>query len=400
MLNPALAQLNDFPFDQLRSLLDPLEPPKSMEPLMLSIGEPKHTPPSMVREILNANAAGWGKYPGVDGTPEFRRAIADWLAMRYGLADGLIDPDGQILPVSGTREALFMIGHVAVPRRKNARRPVVLVPNPYYHVYSAMPRLAGADPVFVSATEQSGFLPDFTALDAEILERTALAYFCTPANPQGSVADIKALKNAITLARKYDFVLAVDECYSEIYAGDSPPGALAACAELGAETKELMDNVVIFNSLSKRSSVPGLRSGFVAGPAEMMKIFRRVRTYGGAGVPMPVIEASTALWRDEDHVAENRALYRTKFEAAQEILGPRFGNVIPKGGFFLWLNVGDGEEAARRLWTKAAIRVLPGAYMSRADASGFNPGAEYIRVALVHDPATNARALERLVKVL
>ena len=350
----------------------------------------------MVREILDANAAGWGKYPGVDGTPEFRRAVADWLTRRYRLPDGLVDADSQILPVSGTREALFLIGHAAVPRRKGGLRPVVLVPNPYYHVYSATPLLTGAESVFVSATEQTGFLPDFSTLDPGILERTALAYFCTPSNPQGSVADMETLKRAIALARKYDFVLAVDECYSEIHLGDPPPGAISACAEMG----EGMDNVVIFHSLSKRSSVPGLRSGFVAGPAELMKAFRRIRTYGGATVPEPIIKASTALWGEEGHVAESRALYRAKFDAAQRILGPRFGNVVPQGGFFLWLNVGDGEDAARRLWTEAAIRVLPGAYLARPDASGHNPGTEYIRVALVHDLITTIGALERLVKVL
>ncbi|MBC8158147.1 MAG: aminotransferase class I/II-fold pyridoxal phosphate-dependent enzyme [Rhodospirillales bacterium] len=400
MLNPALETLNDFPFDRLRSLLEPLRPPETLDPLMLSIGEPKHTPPPMVAEILHSSAAGWGKYPGVDGTPEFRRAVADWLTRRYDLADGLLDPDTQILPVSGTREAIFMIGQAVVPRRKRGHRPNVLVPNPYYHVYSAVPRLNSADPVFVPATEKTGFLPDFTAVDPEILEHTALAYFCSPSNPQGSVADVKVLKNAIVLARKYDFVLAVDECYSEIYMGDAPAGALNACAELVNETVGVMDNVVIFNSLSKRSSVPGLRSGFVAGPADIMKVFRRLRTYGGAGVPLPTIDASTALWQDEDHVAESRALYCAKFEAAQEIMGPRFGNVMAKGGFFLWLNVGNGEAATRRLWTQAAIRVLPGAYLSHTDEYGKNPGTEYIRIALVHDLATTTEALERVVKVL
>ncbi len=329
MLNPALEKLDEFPFDRLRSLLDPLKPPQGLEPLMLSIGEPKHAPPPMVAEILNARKAGWGKYPGVDGTPEFRRAVADWLAQRYGVAHDLIDPDTQILPVAGTREALFMIGQVVVARRKNAQRPVVLVPNPYYHVYSAMPRLSSADPVFVPATEDSGFLPDFTTVAPEILERTALAYFCSPSNPQGAVADVEALKRAIALARKYDFILAVDECYSEIYVGDPPPGALKACAEMGKG----LDNVVIFNSLSKRSSVPGLRSGFVAGPSDIMKVFRRLRNYSAAGVPLPIIEASTALWREESHVAESRALYRAKFEAAQKILGP---NISASPWFMIW----------------------------------------------------------------
>lgn len=396
MLNPALDRLNDFPFDRLRSLLNPLQPPIGMKPLVLSIGEPQHPAPPAVAEILARTAPLWGKYPPVDGTPAFRQAVADWLTRRYGLPADMIDPERHILPVSGTREALFLIGHLAVPPEKNGRQPVVLVPNPYYHVYLAMPHLTGAETVFVPATRETGFLPDFSALDEDVLDRTALAYLCTPSNPQGAVADIETLKSAIVLARKHDFILAVDECYAEIYSADPPPGALQACVELGGG----MDNVVIFHSLSKRSSVPGLRSGFVAGPAEVTRLFRRLRSYGGATVPLPVIEASTTLWREETHVAENRALYAAKFDAADRILGPRFGAVTPAGGFFLWLDVGDGEAAARKLWTDGAIRVLPGVYMARSDADGHNPGAGFIRVALVHDLEITVDALQRLVEIL
>ncbi len=311
----------------------------------------------------------------------------------------MVDAESQILPVAGTREALFLIGQVAVPRRKGGGRPVVLVPNPYYHVYSAMPHLTGAEAMFVPATEETGFIPDFSALDESILERTALAYLCTPSNPQGAVADLETLKRAVELARKHDFILACDECYTEIYADRPPAGALQACLDLGGAV-DGMDNVVIFHSLSKRSCVPGLRSGFVAGPAELMRLFRRVRSYGGAALPLPIVEASAALWNEEDHVAENRALYRAKFAAATRILGARFGDVAPAGGIFLWLDVGDGEAAARKLWTEAALRVLPGAYMARPDANGANPGAAFIRVALVPDLDTTTAALERLVNVL
>ena len=396
MLNPALETLNDFPFDRLRALLGGLEPPKDLAPLVLSIGEPQHAPPPVVAQTLAASAHLWGKYPPVDGTPAFRRAVADWLTRRYALPAGMIDPDTQILPIAGSREALFMIGHLAVPRVKKAGRPVVLVPSPYYHVYSAVPQLMGAEAVFVPATAETGFLPDYAALDPALLDRVALAYLCTPSNPQGAVADIESLKRNIALAEKHDFILAVDECYTEIYMDGPPPGALQACAEMGSG----LENVVVFHSLSKRSSVPGLRSGFVAGGPKTMALFRRLRSYGGASVPGPVIEASTALWREESHVEANRALYGAKFAVAERLLGPRFGPVTPAGGFFLWLNVGDGEAAARRLWTEAAIRVLPGAYMARPDDAGGNPGAAYIRVALVHDLATTTGALERLVKVL
>ncbi|MCG8510950.1 MAG: aminotransferase class I/II-fold pyridoxal phosphate-dependent enzyme [Rhodospirillales bacterium] len=396
MLNPQLQDLRDFPFDRLRSLLGPLQPPADLEPLMLSIGEPQHPPPDLVVDTLARCKDLWGKYPGIDGTPEFRQTIADWLTRRYGLAENAVKPDEHILPVAGTREALYLIGHTVIPKEKAGQRPVVLIPNPYYHVYSAVPRTMGALPVFVPATPESGFMPDFEALDEEILKRTALAYLCTPSNPQGAVADLEKLKRYVELARKYDFLLAADECYAEIYGDTPPPGALQACAEL----RDGFDNVIVFHSLSKRSSVPGLRSGFVAGPAGLIKNFRRLRSYAGATVPLPIIEVSTALWREEGHVAENRALYRSKFEAAQRLLGDRFGNVVPEGGFFLWLDVGDGEEAARRLWTEAAIRVLPGAYMAQADADGFDPGVAFIRIALVHNLMTTTEALQRIVKVL
>jgi len=396
MLNPALERFTDFPFDRLRALLGGVEPPPGIEPLVLSIGEPQHPAPPAVAEALAASAHLWGKYPPVDGSPAFRRAAADWLTRRYALPDGWIDPDAQILPISGSREALFLIGHVAVPRSKMGGRPVVLVPSPYYHVYSAVPQMTGAEAVFVPATAETGFLPDYEAVDPAILERTALAYLCTPSNPQGAVASLETLKRAVALAVEHDFILAVDECYTEIYADGPPAGALQACAALG----EGRENVVVFHSLSKRSSVPGLRSGFVAGGPRVMALFRRLRSYGGAGVPGPVIEASAALWREESHVEANRALYRAKFAAAERLLGRRFGTVTPAGGFFLWLDVGDGEAAARALWREQAIRVLPGAYMARPDGAGRNPGAAYIRVALVHDLATTEAALERLVKVL
>jgi N-succinyldiaminopimelate aminotransferase len=396
MLNPALDTFADLPFDRLRALLGPVEPPKDVEPLVLSIGEPQHAPPPGVAEVLAANAHLWGKYPPVDASPAFRRAVADWLTRRYGLPSGWIDPDTQILPIAGSREALFLIGHLAVPRRKKGRRPVVLVPSPYYHVYSAVPQMMGAEAVYVPATAETGFLPDYAALDPAVLERTALAFLCTPSNPQGAVAGLETLKRAVALAQRHDFILAVDECYTEIYTDGPPAGALQACAEMG----EGLDHVVVFHSLSKRSSVPGLRSGFVAGAPAAMALFRRLRSYAGAGVPGPVIEASIALWGEESHVEANRALYRAKFEAAERLLGPRFGAVTPAGGFFLWLDVGDGEAAACALWREAAIRVLPGAYMARPDAAGRNPGSAYIRVALVHDLATTTRALERLVKVL
>ncbi|MEO5375563.1 MAG: aminotransferase class I/II-fold pyridoxal phosphate-dependent enzyme [Alphaproteobacteria bacterium] len=398
--------LTDYPFERLRTLLDHVSPPAGVEPVVMSIGEPQHAAPAFVRRILDDNTALWGRYPPTNGTPDFRAAVGDWLERRFGLPAGMIDRDRHVLPVAGTREALYLIANLVVPRRKAGGRAAVLIPNPFYQVYVGAAVMAGAEPIYVPATRRSGYLPDFSVLDpavlnrstfdATTLDRTALAYLCTPANPQGSVADLGLLTRAIALARKHDFVLAVDECYSEIYDRDPPPGALTACAAMGGD----MSNVIVFHSLSKRSSVPGLRSGFVAGDPDVIAAFSRLRAYGGAVTPLPVLAAATALWRDEAHVEENRTLYRAKMDAAERILGNRFGFRRPEGSFFLWLQVGNGEEAAVRLWREAAIRVLPGAYLARADSTGRNPGEAYVRVALVHDLETTTAALERLRAVL
>ena len=396
MLNPALDRLTDYPFDRMRALLADIDPPAGMTPRILGLGEPRHPPPPQVAEILAKSAALWGKYPMVNGTVEFRQAVADWLTRRYGLGEGFIDPERQVLPVAGTREALFFAAALSVPERKNGERPTVLLPNPFYHVYAGAALMANAEPVFVPATEETGFLPRFEALPEEVLARAALAFLCTPANPQGSVADLDTLKSMIALARARDFMLAVDECYAEIYCDAPPPGALQACAEMGGRT----DHVMVFHSLSKRSSVPGLRSGFVAGDPDTIARFRLLRSYGAAAVPEPILAVSAALWRDEAHVEANRDLYRRKFDLADAKLSGRPGYRRPEGGFFLWLDVGDGEAAARRLWSEAAVRVLPGAYLGRPGEDGRNPGAPYIRVALVDDLEATVDALERIVQVL
>ncbi|HEY4635492.1 MAG TPA: aminotransferase class I/II-fold pyridoxal phosphate-dependent enzyme, partial [Rhodospirillales bacterium] len=294
MLNPRVSDLPDYPFDRLRTLLDGVEPPAGMKPLVLSVGEPRHSPPAMIAETLAENAGLWGRYPPGDGTPEFRAAVADWLIRRYGLGEGAVDPDRHVLPVAGTREALYLISALVVPQKKAGGAPAVVMPNPFYHVYGGAAAVCGAEPIYLSAAPETGFLPDIAALDEKTLKRTALFYFCSPANPQGAVAGIETLKAAIRLAREHDFVLVADECYAEIYDRDPPPGALQACAALG----EGFDNVLVFHSLSKRSSAPGLRSGFVAGDDKLIKPFKRLRNYVGPQVPMPAIAASTALWRD------------------------------------------------------------------------------------------------------
>ncbi|MBC8445177.1 MAG: aminotransferase class I/II-fold pyridoxal phosphate-dependent enzyme [Rhodospirillaceae bacterium] len=397
-LNPRAVNLSDYPFDSLRALLDPIAPPAGIAPLALSIGEPKHTPPSLISQTLGANADFWDRYPPIDGTPDFRAAVADWLNRRFGLPQGFIDAESQILPVVGTREALFMAALLAVDASVSEARPAVLFPNPLYHVYSGAAEMSGAEPVTMAATRENGFLPDLESLDDKTLSRTAIMYLCTPSNPQGTVADAAYLKKAIELAHKYGFVLALDECYSEIYSDRPPAGGAEICQQLGG-----MDNVLIFHSLSKRSSAPGLRSGFVAGDASLIKTFKRLRSFGGTTMPLPIMAASAALWRDEAHVEENRALYRQKFDLSDQLLKGHFGYQRPAGGFFLWLDVaaqGGGEEAAKKLWAQAALRVLPGAYLSRTQPDGSNPGKDYIRVALVHPPEITKIALEGILKVL
>jgi N-succinyldiaminopimelate aminotransferase len=396
MLNPAIDLLPDYPFPRLRALLDPLSPPEGAEVLHMSIGEPKHQPPRLVDDVLKENAGNWGSYPPVLGTPDLRRAIADWLKRRYGLKNEQIDPDRHILPVLGTREALFLIGDLVIPGKKGGQKPVVLIPNPFYQVYAGAAVMGGAEPVYMAATRETGFQPDLDALSPEILDRAALLYLCTPGNPQGAVADLDYLKKAVNLARKHDIVLIADECYAEIYSLNPPAGALEACSALG----EGFENVLVFHSLSKRSNVPGLRSGFVAGDPALIAAFAHLRNYGGATMPLPVMAVSASLWREEQHVAENRRLYREKFDLADRILGDLPGYHRPDGGFFLWLEVGDGEKTAMDLWQQAAIRVLPGKYLGADDPNTGNPGDAFIRIALVHDLKTTEKALKGIAKLL
>ena len=400
MLNPLLDTLSDYPFEALRTLLNPVAPVVNDPPILMSLGEPQHQPPALLTETLTAHAHEWNKYPPMAGTPELRQAIADWLTRRYRLPGGAVDPDRHVLSLGGTKEGLYLFSSLVVPREKAGRRPVVLVPNPYYLVYNGAATMAGAEAVFLDATAENGFMPDLASIPRETWERAALFYLCSPANPQGTIAGIDYLKQAIDLARRYDFVLAVDECYAEIWDLEPPPGALEACAALGPGATGLFDNVVVFHSLSKRSSAAGLRSGFVAGDPALIGHFKHLRDYGGCQVPLPIQAAAAALWRDEAHVEENRTRYRRKFDIAEAALAGQFGFYRPQGGFFLWLDVGDGEEAALRLWREAAVRVLPGGYTARAAAGRANPGARYIRLAVVHDEATLETAFARIARVL
>jgi len=399
MTDPFPAFASFHPFGRLDRLLAGIEPARDQTPLALSIGEPQGQPPAFVADVLAREAQGWGRYPPAKGTPAFRQAVHDWLVARFGIPAGLVDPETQILPVAGSREALFMATQVAVARAGKAR-PAVLLPNPFYHVYAGAIAAAGAEPIFLPATRASGFLPALDAIDASALDRVAFAFVCSPSNPQGAVADRAYLESWIALARRHGFTVAFDECYSEIWRANSADGPPAGALEAAAALGDGLDNVLIVHSLSKRSGAPGLRSGFVAGDAEHVARQLQLINYGGVAVPAPIVAASTALWRDEKHVEGNRARYDAAFDAAAHALGNRFGYATPPGAFFAWLDVGDDEDAARRLWAEAALRVMPGRYMARDDASGNNPGAGYIRIALVHEPDVVSDAMTRLAETL
>ena len=379
--------LPEYAFPRLRALLDGIAP--GGPPLAMSIGEPTHPFPDFVREALASAADGYAKYPPNEGTPELRAAIADWLARRYGLAPDRADPERTILPLNGTREGLFAACLALVPPEKNGARAAVLIPNPFYQCYAAAALAAGAEPVFVNATAETGHLPDFGALAPALLDRTAAVYLCSPANPQGAVADRAFWTRLLALAERHNFRVFADECYSEIWRDAPPPGALEVAQERGANP----ERVLAFHSLSKRSNLPGLRAGFAAGGPDAIRRLLRLRSYGGAPCPLPAQAAAAACWRDEAHVAANRALYAAKYAMADEILGDLPGYRAPEAGFFLWLRVGDGEAAAATLWRETGVRALPGKYLARETLEG-DPGAAYLRLALVAPETETRRGLE------
>ena len=391
MQHPARFQhLPDYAFPRLRALLDGHAPGGA--PIPMAIGEPTHPWPAFVAETLAANAHLYGKYPPNEGTEELRAACAGWLARRFGVS---LDPERAILPLNGTREGLFMACLALCPEQKGGQRPAVLLPNPFYQAYAAAALAAGAEPVYVNATSETGHLPDFAALPRETLDRAAVVYLCSPANPQGAVASRRYWAGLLALAEKHDFRIFADECYSEIWRSAPPPGALEAVRDAGADP----ERVLAFHSLSKRSSLAGLRSGFCAGGPKAVAALLRLRSYGGAPNPLPAQAAAAACWRDEAHVVVNRKLYAEKYGLADAILGNLPGYAAPEAGFFLWLRVGDGEAAALRLWREAGVRALPGAYLSRPTPQG-DPGAAYLRVALAAPADQARRGLEAIARVL
>ncbi|MCA8878572.1 MAG: aminotransferase class I/II-fold pyridoxal phosphate-dependent enzyme [Rhodobacteraceae bacterium] len=361
-----------YAFPRLRALLDVHAPGGDV--LAMSIGEPRHPFPDWVGEVVAQAVAGFGKYPPNDGTPELLDAIAGWVGRRYGVP---LERDN-LMALNGTREGLYNAAMALCPETKGGHRPVVLLPNPFYQVYAVAALSVGAEPVMVPATRATGYLPDYDGLPAEILDRVAIAYLCSPSNPQGAVADQSYWAGLLSLAERHDFRIFADECYAEIYTGAQPPGVLAAARATAADP----ERVVTFHSLSKRSSVPGLRSGFVASGRSNIARIRQLRAYSGAPLPLPLQRAAERLWADEAHVVENRRLYGEKFALATRIFADVPEIVIPEAGFFLWLPVGDGEAAALKLWRETGVRVLPGAYLGR-EVGGTNPGQGYIRVALV-----------------
>ncbi len=374
MVSPErFSNLPEHLWPRLRGLLDVHAP--GDEPLLLALGEPQHKFPAFVSETIAQHADGFNKYPPNDGSPGLLGSIAEWLHGRFGVD---VDPASQILALNGTREGLFNALLALCPNKKSGQTPAVLMPNPFYPVYVVGAVAGQAEPVHLAATAETGFLPDFEGVDLALLGRTAAAVICSPSNPEGVIASRDYLARLLELAEKHDFIVIADECYSEIYRDTPPPGILQVAAEIGADP----ERALAFHSLSKRSNLPGLRSGFVAGGPKAIAECKKLRAYAGAPLPTPLQNAAERVWGDEAHVEENRALYQEKYRLADEIFGNLPGYHAPKAGFFLWLNVGDGEAAALKLWQEAGIRVLPGEYLA-VTVDGENPGKPYIRVALV-----------------
>ncbi|WP_299044677.1 aminotransferase class I/II-fold pyridoxal phosphate-dependent enzyme [uncultured Tateyamaria sp.] len=382
------SNLPAYAFPRLRALLDHIEPGGDV--VHMTIGEPKHAFPAWVTDVITQHAAGFNNYPPNEGLPELRQAFCDWLGRRYG---GAMDADANVMPLNGTREGLYNAGMALCPEVKNGQQPVVLMPNPFYQVYMLAAISTGAEPVLVPATAETGHLPDFAAVDPAILNRTVACYMCSPANPQGAVAGERYWRDLIALAERYDFQVFADECYSEIYR-DVPPVGVLQC--IGTADPE---RVVAFHSLSKRSNLPGLRSGFIVGGPATIREAKQLRTYAGSPLPTPLQHAAAAVWADEEHVIDNRAQYHEKYDMADRILGNVPGYMAPEAGFFLWLPVPDGEAAALKLWQETGVRVLPGAYLAR-EIDGFNPGHEFIRAALVAPKAETERGLMAIRDVL
>lgn len=382
------------PFSRLTERLAGIQP--GLPPIDLGVGEPQMKVPGFVSEVLQRNLADFGRYPPIRGSEPFRAAVAAWLGKRYRLPFP-VEPETMVLPLNGSREGLFFAALGAKDHLRK-ERPVVLLPNPYYQAYAAGAEAAGADLIPLPCAPEDGFLPSPHRLRSDVLDRTVAFYVASPSNPEGAVATAERWGEWVALARRHDFMLFADECYSELYRGVRPPGILESAGGSG----EAYANVVSFNSLSKRSGMPGLRVGFAAGDPAFIRTWTRLRNMAAPQVPLPIQAVAVAAFGDEAHVAEGRALYNARYAAAERILGGRFGHATPPGGLFLWLDMsaeGGGEEAAVRLWREGGVRTVPGAYFAQARHDGTNPAESYLRVALVKDLPIIEEALTRMVRV-
>jgi N-succinyldiaminopimelate aminotransferase len=395
-MNPGLAKLGRYPFERLAALKAGLAPPASLAHIALSIGEPRHAPPAFIREALAGALDRLDSYPLAPGMAVLREAIAAWLERRYRLERGAVDPERMILPLNGTREGLFAFAQAVIARQD---RPLVMMPNPFYAIYEGAALLAGGEPRYLNCDEEHGFRPDLDAVPAADWRRCGLMYLCSPANPTGAVLDLSYLKRVLELASQHGFVVASDECYADIYFDSEVPpvGLLEAARACGHEGFE---RCVVFHSLSKRSSVPGLRSGFAAGDPAIMREFLRYRTYHGCAMPAHTQIASVAAWNDDAHAAANRRLYTEKFRRVLSILAPAMDVTRPEAAFYLWPRIdGDAEEFTRRLFAEKNVTVLPGPYLSRATPSG-DPGAGRLRISLVAGADECNQAAARIVDFL
>lgn len=392
-MNPDLNRLPPYPFEKLAALKAAVTAPANLTDIMLSIGEPKHEPPAFVLDTLVGNLNKLSNYPTTKGLPELREAIANWASTRFKLNTGTFTADKHVLPVNGTREALFAFAQAIIDRRQ--ANPVIVSPNPFYQIYEGAAILSGAEPYFLNCTPENNFIPDFAAVPAAVWERCQLLFICSPGNPTGAVMNSAQLKQLIAIADQYDFVIASDECYSELYFDEQNPpvGLLQACAELGRDD---FARCVAFHSLSKRSNLPGLRSGFVGGDAKVLEKFLLYRTYHGCAMPVPTQLASVAAWQDEQHVIANRDAYRAKFDAVLNVLDGCLDVQKPDASFYLWPKTPiKGELFAQQLFAQQKVTVLPGSYLAR-EADGFNPGEHYVRLALVAPLAECIQAAERI----
>ena len=391
-MNRDLSLLQPYPFEKLTALKAEVTPPADLDHIALSIGEPKHPSPPFVQACLNDNMNKLANYPTTKGLVELRQAIADWCTRRFSLVEGSLSAEHNVLPVNGTREAIFAFTQAAINRSPDA---LVLSPNPFYQIYEGATYLAGATPYYLNCLEENGFIPDYDAISDDVWERCQLLFLCSPSNPTGAVTDLDTLKKLIALSDKHDFIIASDECYSEIYLNEERPpvGLLQACAELGRNDYK---NCVVMHSLSKRSNLPGLRSGFIAGDAALLEPFLAYRTYHGSSMPIQHQLASIAAWNDEDHVLDNRDQYRHKFDAVINTLSPVIDVKRPEASFYLWVKTPIADDKfAQGLYASQNVTVLPGSYLSRT-ANAQVPGAGYVRMALVATVEECVEAAQRI----